>query len=71
MGIIRTNLAMVAYCKCGGVIAATSLYGGVSIDGEFMNTVAETANDGGEIKIVNTKETPVSLTGCKCELENN
>ena len=32
MQITRTKLAMTVTCKCGGVVAATMLYGGVEID---------------------------------------
>ena len=32
MEITRTKLSMTVTCKCGSVIAATMLYGGVEID---------------------------------------
>ena len=67
MEITRTKLAMTVTCKCGGVVAATMLYGGVEIDAEFMDAVAQVSNEGGKIEIVNTDETPVKLSGCKCE----
>ena len=57
---------MTVTCKCGSVIAATMLYGGVEIDSEFMDLVAKTANDGGTIQIVNTNDTKVVLSECKC-----
>lgn len=66
MEIIKTNLAMTVTCKCGGCIAAAMIYGGVEIDAEFMDTVAESHNDGGKIELINTDETPVKLDGCKC-----
>jgi hypothetical protein len=67
MKITRTKLAITVTCKCGRVVAATMLYGGVEIDAEFMDTVAEISNKGGKIEIVNTDETPIKLSGCKCE----
>ena len=45
---------MTVTCKCGGVVAVTMLYGGVEIDAEFMDTVAQVSNEGGKIEIVNT-----------------
>ena len=66
MEITRTKLSMTVTCKCGSVIAATMLYGGVEIDSEFMDLVAKTANDGGTIQIVNTSDTKVVLSECKC-----
>jgi hypothetical protein len=68
--ITRTNLALVATCKCGGVVAATMLYGGVDISKEFMSTVAEIYNDRGKIEIVNTAIIPVILSGCVCKKIN-
>lgn len=67
MKITRTKLAITVTCKCGAVVAATMLYGGVEIDAEFMDTVAQVSNAGGKIEIVNTDETPIKLSGCKCE----
>ena len=70
MKITRTELAMTVTCKCGGVVAATLLCGGVKIDKEFMGTVAMVANNGGKIEIVNTDETPIKLSRCKCHSMN-
>ena len=67
--IIRTPLALIAKCKCGSVVAASLIYGGVSLDEDFMSTVAETHNNGGEVTVVNTNDTKVTLCGCKCEQE--
>lgn len=64
--IIRTSLALRVKCKCGKVIAATMLYGGIEIDSEFMDTIAETANDDGKIEIIDTNIESVKLSGCKC-----
>jgi hypothetical protein len=68
MEIIRTKLAMTVTCKCGGIVACTMIYGGVEIDADFTHTVAENANYGGKIEIVNTAETPIKLSGCKCSI---
>lgn len=67
MKIIKTKLAMTVTCKCGGVVAATMLYGGVEIDVDFMDTVAEIANNDGKIEILNSDETPVFISGCICK----
>ena len=67
MKITRTKLAITVTGKCGGVVAATMLYGGVEIDAEFMDTVAQVSNAGGKIEIVNTDEKPIKLSLCKCE----
>lgn len=67
MDITKTNLAMTVTCKCGGMVAATMLFGGVEIDAEFMDTVANIANVGGKIEIINTENNPATLSGCTCE----
>lgn len=67
MEILRTNLAMTVKCKCGSLIASTMLYGGISIDEDFMSLVAETVNDGGVISIVDTSINPVTMSLCKCK----
>ncbi len=65
--IIKTNLSLVVRCKCGGVIAATMLYGGIDIDEGFMTTLAETHNEGGKIELRDADKEKVFLSGCKCE----
>lgn len=67
MKLIRTNLAITVKCKCGGIVAATMIYGGDTINEDFTTTMAETYNDGGKLEFVNTDETPVKLGGCSCE----
>lgn len=64
--ITKTKLAMAVHCKCGSMIAATMLYGGIEIDAEFMDTVAEVANDGGKIEVYNTTEKKLTFDTCKC-----
>lgn len=66
MEIIKTNLALTVTCTCGGVVAATMIYGNVGIDAEFTETIAQTHNKGGKIELVNTDITKVTLSGCKC-----
>lgn len=67
MKITKTKYALVVACKCGGIVAATMLYGGVDIDTEFTDTIAKVVGRGGEPKIVNTEEQSVTLKGCSCE----
>lgn len=67
MTITKTDLALVVKCKCGGTVAATMLYGGVSIDEEFADTIAENYNNGGLIELVKTSEVKVTLDGCRCQ----
>lgn len=66
MTIIKTNLALKVTCKCGGVVAATMIYGGDTIDEEFTSTIAETHNKGGKIELVNTDNEKITLGGCCC-----
>lgn len=67
MAIVRTDLALVVNCKCGSTVAATMLYGGVSIDEDFTDTIAEVYLRGGSVKVVKTGEHPVTVAECKCE----
>jgi hypothetical protein len=53
--ITKTDLALVVKCKCGGTVAATLIYGGISIDEEFTDTMAKVYNDGGKLEIVKPK----------------
>ncbi len=64
--ITKTDIAIVVKCKCGGTIAASLLYGGISIDEEFMDTLAVTYNNGGAVEITNVQKTKVTLGGCEC-----
>lgn len=65
---MKKKQQQVIKCKCGAQFAAcTVLYGGVPIDEDFMTEVAETLNNYGKVEIVNTNETPVSLSECKCK----
>lgn len=66
MNIIITNIALVAYCKCGNNVAFTAIYGGVSIDEDFMTTIAGVHNRGGKVEIVNTDENPIVMGICSC-----
>lgn len=67
MKITRTKLALTATCKCGSIVASSLIIGGIEIDAEFMDTVAEIANDGGIIEIVNTDIRPIKMDLCKCK----
>lgn len=64
--MINTNMAIVVKCKCGGIVAATLIMGGVKIGKGFTRTMAEVHNAGGELLFVNTDETKVKLSGCQC-----
>jgi hypothetical protein len=64
--ITKTDLALVVKCKCGGTIAATLIYGGVSIDEDFTDTISEAHNAGGKIELVSTMEYKITLDGCRC-----
>jgi hypothetical protein len=66
IAITKTDLALVVKCKCGGTVAATMVYGGVSIDEEFTDTIATVYNEGGKIELVCTKDVGVTLDGCRC-----
>lgn len=66
IAITKTDLALVIKCKCGGTVAASMIYGGVSIDEEFTDTIAKVYNEGGKIELVSTKEVGVTLSGCRC-----
>ena len=68
--ITKIPLCLTVKCKCGSVIAAALLYGGLSIDEEFTDTIAETFNEGGKIEIINTDKESVTLQTCKCEKSN-
>ena len=65
VAVTKTDLALVVKCKCGGTVAATIIYGGVSIDEEFTDTIAKFHNKGGKIDLVSTKEVRVTLDGCR------
>lgn len=67
MGYIKTNLCLTIKCKCGACVAATMIYGGMSIDEDFTETIASVYNDGGKIQLVNTDESPVKMSECKCK----
>ena len=66
MKIKRTDFALVAKCKCGNIIAATMLHGGIEIDAEFMDEVADILLSGGSAEVVNTNTSPVVMGGCSC-----
>jgi hypothetical protein len=66
MAIIRTNQAIKVVCKCGACVAATLIYGGVSIDEDFTTTMAEIINEGGEVYVVNATENPITFSKCRC-----
>ncbi len=53
--ITKTNLAMRITCKCG-----------IELDAEFMDTIAETHNNGGKIELINTDEEAIRLSKCTC-----
>lgn len=67
--ITKTDLSLVVKCKCGGVVAASMIYGGVSIDEEFTDTIASVYNNGGKVEIVSVREVGITLDGCRC-IEN-
>lgn len=69
MDIKKTSFAIKVTCKCGGCIACTMIYGGISIDEEFTDIMAEAIINGGGIEIVNTKQSAIILDGCKCKIE--
>lgn len=66
--ITKIPLCLTVKCKCGEIVAASLLWGGISIDEEFTDTIAEIYNNGGKIEIINTEKESVSLGGCKCKL---
>lgn len=69
MKIKKTSYAIKVTCKCGGCIACTLIYGGIAIDEEFTDTMADAIIDGGSIEIVDTSKNPIFMDGCKCKTE--
>jgi hypothetical protein len=66
MEIQRTNLAMVAKCKCGAVLVATMLHGGVAIEADIMDDIATTYLAGGTVEIINADIAHIVMGGCSC-----
>lgn len=66
MKITRTTKAIKVTCKCGACIAACMIYGGVPIDEEFTDTMAEAIVDGGSVEIVDTSDQGIQMAECKC-----
>ncbi|XRE42230.1 hypothetical protein ACIVBQ_000434 [Tenacibaculum discolor] len=67
MKLIKTSLALRVTCKCGGVVAASLIYGGDAIDEDFTATIAEIHHKGGKTEIIDTDKESVKLDGCKCK----
>ena len=67
MNLLKTSLALRVTCKCGGVVAASLIYGGDCIDEEFTTTIAENYHEGGKTEIIDTDNESVKLDGCKCK----
>ena len=55
------KLCLTVNCKCGAVVAAIMLYKDKEISSEFVQTITQYSNNGGNIKIVDINETPVTL----------
>lgn len=66
MAITKTPLCLTVTCKCGGVVAATMLYGGDTIDEDFTNTIADVFLRGGKVEVVDTRTEKITLGGCEC-----
>ena len=64
--IIRTNAMIIVTCKCNSVVAASVIYGGISVDEDFTTTIANVINKGGEASIINSNESSVTMSRCKC-----
>ena len=67
MGYVKTNLAITVTCKCNSIVAATMIYGGMNIEEDFTETMAEVYNRGGKLEFINADETPVKLSSCSCK----
>ena len=67
MKIKRTSKAIKVTCKCGACIASTLIYGGIEIDADFTDIMADAILSGGKVEIVDTDETPITFSKCTCK----
>jgi hypothetical protein len=66
MKITKTDLALVVRCKCGEAVAATVIYGGISIDEDFTDTIATVYSRGGKAEVVCLSNNNIRLCQCSC-----
>ena len=66
MKYYSTQLALIAKCKCGSIVAAAMINGGQDINGDFTNTLAKIKNQGGSVEIQDCNKQELKVYRCAC-----